>query len=133
MLLCLEAMYLLPACVFLSWRLAEIPVNELVTCISRLVPRYFCLTTVSYRLLAPHPPIPPPPFSFCLCFLLSWLCLFTFTVDGNHRPQEDAARNKAALSLSSAFPFLFFPSLKCSPLGMLWVSKLVCVLGVPGE
>lgn len=122
MLVCLEAMYLLPACVFLSWRLAEIPVNELVTCISRLVPRYFCLTTVSYLLLAP----PPTP----LFILPMFSSLFVYIHSGwKSQTQEDAARNKAALSLSSAFPFLFFLT-EMQPTGhALGFQTSVCIGG----
>lgn len=66
------------------------------------------------------------------CFLLSSLCLFTFTVDGNHRVRK----MQPGTRLFSAFLRLFLPlfsSLKCRRSGMLGVSKLASVLGVPGE
>lgn len=65
----------------------------------------FCLLTVSsllLRLLLFFSPL-------CPCFLLSCPCLFTFTLDGNHRLQEDAARNKAVLSFFFILSFLSFP------------------------
>lgn len=115
------------ACVcFLSQCLAVVPVTERVTCISHLVPRY--VLPADYF---SSPPLPPLVFFSPLgpCFLLLCLCLFTFTVDGNHRLQKDVARNKTVLSFSSPF----FPPLKCRRSGMLRVSKLESVLGVPGE
>lgn len=94
------------ACVcFLSLCLAEIPVNELVTCISRLVPRYFCLPTVSYLLLRLLSFFFSP---FCPCFLLSWLCLFTFTVDGNHRLRKMQPGTRLLSPFLRPFPFPFF-------------------------
>lgn len=94
------------ACVcFLSLCLAEIPVNELVTCISRLVPRYFCLPTVSYLLLR----LLSFFFFSILPMFSSFMALFVYIHSGwKSQTQEDAARNKAALPLSSSFPFPFF-------------------------
>lgn len=118
------------ACVcFLSLCLAEIPVNELVTCISRLVPRYFCLPTVSYLLLRLL------SFFFLhsahVFFFHGFVCLHSqwmeITDSGRCSQEQGCSPPFFVLSLS-----LFF-SLKCRRLGMLWVSKLASVLGVPGE
>ncbi len=126
--MCLEASLFLPVC-FLSACLPVVPVNELVTWISRLVPRY----------VLPADCFLPPSFassnfssSFGPCFLLSCPCLFTFTVDGNHRLR------KMPPGTRPFSPFLrpFLPllsSLKCRQSNMFGVSKLVSVLGVSGE
>lgn len=57
------------------------------------------------------PPWPqPPPTPPILPMFSSFMALFVYIHSGwKSQTQEDAARNKAALSLSSAFPFLFFP------------------------
>lgn len=89
----------------------------------------FCLLTVSSLYFRPLLLFFSP---FCPCFPLSCLCLFTFTVDGNHRLRK----MQPGTRLFSPFlhPFLpLFSSLKCRRSGMLGVSKLASVLGVPGE
>lgn len=94
----------------------------------------FCLLTVSsllLRLLSSFPPFLP--------LFSSFMSLFVYIHSGGKsQTQEDAARNKAALSFSSSFPsplfyFFFLALLKCRRSGMLGVSKLASVLGVPGE
>lgn len=68
---------------------------------------------------------------------LSFMALFVYVHSGwKSQTQEDAARNKAALCLSSSNPPpspLFFPYAEMQQAGMLGVSKLASVLGVPGE
>lgn len=102
---CLPAIFVLPASV--CFCLAVIPVNELVTCISHALPRYFCSPTVSYLLLCLlqsfFSPLLP---SSILSMFSSFMALFVYIHSGwKSQTQEDAARNKAAFSLSSAFPF----------------------------
>lgn len=81
----------------------------------------FCLLTVSSLLLR---------LLFCPCFLLSCLCLFTFTVDGNHRLRRTQPGTRLFFVLS--FPFSS-PRWNAGGRGMLGVSKRASVLGVSGE
>lgn len=112
--MCLRAMFVLPASV------CVIPVNELVTCISHSVPRYFCSPAVSYLLLLLQFFFPP---LVCPCFPLSRLCLFTFAVDGNHR------RSKMQPGTKLFSPFLQH-SLLFSPLHAEQTGERAC-LGFP--
>lgn len=114
-------------CVLSSY-LAAVPQNELVACISRLVPIYVLLADRFFS-----PPLTPLVSSpLCACFPLSSHCLFTSTADGNHRRCSQEQRWSLNFFVLS-FPSPLFPSLRCRLPGMFGVSKLASVLGVPGE
>lgn len=99
----MSASHICVACVCVCFCLAALPVNELVTCISHSVPRYFLLADCFLPPPLPPPLIFPSPPPLCPCFPLSWLC-FVYSHSGwKSQTQEDAARNKALLS-----PFFFF-------------------------
>lgn len=100
-------------CVCVCFCLAALPVNELVTCISHSVPRYFLLADCFLP-----PPLPPPLFSPPLLhsvhvFLFHGSVLFTFTVDGNHRRRKMQPGTKLFSPLSfSSFSFFVFLNLR---------------------
>lgn len=96
---------------FLSQCLAVAPLNELVTYISRLLPRHVfpldCFVSLLWSFSKSF-------LFFMLAMFSSFMSLFVYIHTGwKSQTQEDAARNKAALSFSLSFLPLF-SSLKCT-------------------
>lgn len=74
-----------------------------------LVSHGLCQDIFAWRLFATSSLPPHPHPLFILPMFSSFRALFVYIHSGwKSQTQEDAARNKAALSLSLAFPFLFF-------------------------
>lgn len=106
---------------------------ELVTCISRLVPRYFSFFFFLHADCFLSPLLAPLIFfSSILPMFLSFRALFVYIHSGwKSQTQEDAARNKAALCLSSSNPPVpFFPLCWNAAGGHAWgFQASVCVGG----